>query len=133
VSFKFASAVALAALSLTAHSAVNAQGAEPQVVSIELSSFKFTPDSLTFQHGRAYRLHLVNASGGGHDFTAPEFFASSVIAPANRSEVVGGKVRLAGKQSVDVVLTPEKPGTYELHCSHFLHSGMGMKGQITVQ
>lgn len=133
MSRKIATAVAFAALSLTARSAVNAQGEAPQVVSVELSSFRFSPDTLTFQHGRTYRLHLVNTSGGGHDFAAPEFFASSVIAQANRSEVVGGKVRLAGKQSVDVVLTPEKPGTYGFHCSHFLHSGMGMRGQITVQ
>ena len=123
----------LAVASLFAGGPLEAQKEPPQVVSVELSSFRFTPHSLIFEHGRTYRLHLANTSGGGHDFTAPEFFASSVIAPDDRSEVVGGKVRLSGKQSLDVVLTPEKPGTYELHCSHFLHSGMGMKGEITVQ
>ena len=130
---KNAAAALFAALSLSAVSAAGAQGAGQQVVSVVLSSFKFSPDSLTLQHGRTYRLHLANTSGGGHDFTAPEFFASSQIAPADRAKVVDGKVKLSGGQSLDIDLTPEKPGTYPLHCSHFMHSGMGMKGRITVE
>lgn len=111
----------------------SAQAAAPELVSVELSNFKFSPTDLTLQHGRSYRLHLVNDAGGAHDFTAPEFFAASAIAPADRGAVVDGKVKLAGHQTVDVTLTPEKAGSYELHCSHFMHSGFGMKGQITVQ
>jgi len=42
-------------------------------------------------------------------------------------------VKLAGHQSVDITLTPAKSGTFALHCSHFMHSGMGMSGQIVVQ
>jgi uncharacterized cupredoxin-like copper-binding protein len=110
-----------------------AQGAQPQLVSVELSSFKFAPAEIPLRRGQAYRLHLVNTSGGGHDFAAAEFFAASNIAAADRGLVVDGKVKLAGKQSVDVVLTPEKAGTYALRCTHFLHSGMGMNGRITVQ
>jgi plastocyanin len=102
-------------------------------VTVELSSFAFSPGTLTFQHGRSYRLHLVNTSGGGHDFTAPEFFAASEVVPADRAKVTAGKIRLTGKESVDVTLTPLKAGAYALRCSHFLHAGMGMKGQITVE
>jgi uncharacterized cupredoxin-like copper-binding protein len=105
----------------------------PEVISVELSNFKFSPDQLTLQHGHAYRLHLVNEAGGAHDFMAPEFFAASKVAAPNSGSVVEGKIRLAGHQAVDVTLTPEKAGTYEFHCSHFMHSGMGMKGQIIVQ
>jgi plastocyanin len=110
-----------------------AQGAQPQIVSVTLSSFKFAPAEIALRHGQTYRLHLVNTSGGGHDFAAPEFFAASSIAPRDRGLVVAGKVKLAGEQTVDVVLTPEKAGTYALRCTHFLHSGMGMNGRITVQ
>ena len=110
-----------------------AQGAQPQVVSVELSSFRFAPAEIALRHGQAYRLHLVNASSGGHDFAAPEFFAASSVAAGDRGLVVDGKVKLAGKQTVDVVLTPEKAGTYALRCTHFLHSGLGMSGRITVQ
>jgi plastocyanin len=133
VSRRIAAVVLSGALSLAIPGAGQAQGPSPQVINVELSSFAFSPSALTFQHGRTYRLHLVNTSGGGHDFTAPEFFAASQIAPADRVRVAGGKVKLAGKQSVDVTLTPEKAGIYALHCSHFLHAGMGMKGAITVE
>lgn len=110
-----------------------AQTAAPEIVSVELSNFKFSPSDLTLQQGRTYRLHLVNAAGGAHDFTAPEFFAASNIAAGDRALVAGGKVKLAGHQSVDITLTPAKSGTFALHCSHFMHSGMGMSGQIVVQ
>jgi len=126
-------AVMFAAMALSARQAAQAQGGTSQLVNVALSSFAFSPSMLTFQRGRTYRLHLVNTSGGGHDFSAPEFFASSAIAPADRTRVTNSKIKLAGKQSVDITLTPEKAGTYELHCSHFLHAGMGMKGSITVR
>jgi uncharacterized cupredoxin-like copper-binding protein len=128
-----AATVLITALSLASVGEAAAQSANPQLVEVELSSFAFSPNALTFRHGQTYRLHLVNTSGGGHDFTAPEFFAASQIAPADRARVADGKVKLAGRQSVDITLTPEKPGAYELHCSHFLHAGMGMKGEINVE
>lgn len=114
-------------------SALPAQAPGPETVTVTLSSFKFTPNEIALQHGRTYRLHLVNASGGGHDFTAPDFFAASAIAPADRALVTDGKVRLSGKATVDVLVTPEKPGVYALRCSHFMHSSMGMSGHLTVQ
>ena len=39
-----------------------AQGAQPQVVSVELSSFRFAPAEIALRHGQAYRLHLVNGT-----------------------------------------------------------------------
>jgi len=123
------------ALFVTAQAPVGRLPAQPsglETVTVTLSNFKFTPNAIVLQHGRSYRLHLVNASGGGHDFTAPGFFAASAIAPPDRAMVTDGKIRLAGKASVDVTLTPEKPGVYALHCSHFMHSGMGMNGHVTV-
>jgi len=113
--------------------ALNAQGGAAETVAVELSSFKFTPSVLTLQHGHTYRLHLVNAAGGGHDFAAPAFFASSAIAPADQAKVAGGKVRLSGKQTVDITLTPQKAGTFPLNCTHFMHTSFGMTGRITVQ
>ena len=73
----------LAAASLWSGSA----GAQPtdwshaQPISVELSSFKFTPSSFTLERGVPYRLHLTNSASGGHDFAAKELFAASTIAP----------------------------------------------------
>ena len=110
-----------------------AQPSAPETVTVTLSNFKFAPSEIVLQHGRPYRLHLINTAGGGHDFTAPDFFAASAVAPPDRAMVIDGKVKLVGKASVDIVLTPEKAGVYALRCSHFLHAGMGMSGHITVQ
>lgn len=112
---------------------VQAQAGGPEVVTVVLSNFKFTPSEIALQHGRSYRLHLVNGTGGGHDFTAPDFFAASEIAGPDRARLTGGKVKLAGRASLDLTLTPERPGTYALRCSHFMHSGMGMNGHIIVR
>jgi uncharacterized cupredoxin-like copper-binding protein len=113
-------------------SAVLAQPAAPQVVTVQLASFSFSPSELALQRGHAYRLHLVNGAGGGHDFSAPQFFAASLIAPEDRAKVVGGKVRLKGKQAIDITLTPQTAGTYKLTCTHFMHTTFGMTGRIVV-
>lgn len=112
---------------------LRAQPAVPETVTVELSNFKFSPREISLQRGHAYRLHLVNAAGGGHDFSAPAFFAASAIAPEDRGKIADGKVKLSGNQAVDITLTPRTAGTYPLTCTHFMHSGFGMKGQITVQ
>lgn len=102
-------------------------------VTIALSSFKFTPDRIVLKHGEPYRLHFTNTSSGGHDFAAREFFAAATIAPDDRATLSGGKIELGEGESADVRLIPGKPGSYPVHCSHFLHSSFGMVGTIVVE
>jgi uncharacterized cupredoxin-like copper-binding protein len=102
-------------------------------LTIELSSFKFTPANEALQRGTVYRLHLVNTSSGGHDFVAKEFFAGSLIAPEDRARITNGGVAVGGGEAVDVRLIPNRTGSFKVHCSHFLHSSFGMTGTITVQ
>lgn len=123
----------VATLGAVTSSAQAPDWSQARPVTIELSSFKFTPATETLEHGTAYRLHLVNTSSGGHDFVAKEFFAGSTIAPEDRAKVKGGSVDVDGGESVDIRLIPGKPGSYKLHCSHFMHSTFGMTGTITVQ
>lgn len=102
-------------------------------ITIELSSFKFTPSSEALQRGAAYRIHFVNTSSSGHDFVAREFFAGSMIAPEDRAKITNGGVDVEGGGSVDIRLVPNRAGSFKVHCSHFLHSSFGMTGTITVQ
>jgi len=104
-----------------------------QAVTVELSSFKFTPATLTLTHGRPYVMHFVNSSSGGHDFVAKDFFASATIAPEDRAKVNNGEVELAGGESADVHLVPNSPGSFKSHCSHFMHSSFGMTGKVIVE
>jgi len=104
-----------------------------QPLSITLSSFKYDPATLTLRHGVAYRLHLENVSSGGHDFVARELFKASLIAPEDADKVHGGGIGVDGHEAVDIRFIPQQPGTYKVHCSHFMHSTFGMTGQIVVE
>jgi uncharacterized cupredoxin-like copper-binding protein len=104
-----------------------------QEVDVALSNFAFTPDALTLKAGTAYRLHLVNDGTSGHNFSAKDFFAAASVAPADASKVKDGAIEVPKKSSVDVTVTPSRAGSYELTCTHFMHTMFGMKGQITVQ
>lgn len=122
--------LALAALALS----VPVTAAEaPAKVTVTLANFSFTPADLHLHAGQPVTIHFVNDGSGGHDFTAAEFFAAATMDAANRARVDGakGRVSLGKGESRDVTLTP-RAGTYKVHCSHFMHSTMGMTGKLVV-
>jgi uncharacterized cupredoxin-like copper-binding protein len=124
--------LALAAALVLAPFAAAAQTAEP--ITVSLSNYAFRPSAISLKAGQTYRIHFVNEAGKGHDFSAPEFFAASTIAPEDRAKLEDGKeVEIEGGQAVDVTLTPNRAGTFPVTCTHFLHATFGMKGQIVVQ
>ena len=102
-----------------------------QRVDVVLSDFAFTPMALHLRQGRTYRLHFANQGSGGHNFTAPEFFAASRIEPADVGAVIGGRVELARGESRDVRLVPGA-GAYRVICTHPLHTTFGMTGSVIV-
>lgn len=106
------------------------QSAPVETVTISLSSFAFTPDQLRLRVGVPIRLHLVNVSSGGHNFSAPEFFGASLFPSGPPPQ--DGTVEVASGNSADITLTPNLPGTYPFKCSHLLHSLFGMTGTIVV-
>jgi uncharacterized cupredoxin-like copper-binding protein len=105
--------------------------AHAQRVEVQLSSFAFTPSTLHLRAGRPVVLHLVNAGSGGHDFTAPKFFAAAQLRPQDRAAVGKGSVELGGHRSADVALVP-RAGRYPLKCGHTFHKTFGMSGEILV-
>ena len=114
----------LAAFPITA-----APAQAPRTVQVQLSSFDFAPATITLRAGEPVVLHLVNTGNGGHNFSAPQFFAaaSGVSGP-----VRNGAVEVGGHRSVDVRLTPAH-GSYRLRCTHTLHTAFGMRGRIIVE
>lgn len=106
-------------------------------IRIEMSEFMFTPDNLTLEAGKPYKLELVTVGAVKHEFTASDFFASSAWrkAESTESEVKAAYFReievFSGKQ-VDLYLVPITPGTYELVCEIEGHFEAGMHGTITV-
>ena len=105
--------------------------AHAQRVEVRLSSFAFTPSTLHLRAGRPVILHLVNTASGGHDFSAPKFFAAAQLRSQDRAGVGKGSVDLRGHQTADIALIP-RAGRYPLKCSHTFHKTFGMSGQILV-
>jgi plastocyanin len=101
------------------------------VVEVTLSSFAFAPETLHLRAGRPVILHLVNASSGGHNFKASEFFAASVVREGDRPALRDGTVEVGHGTSRDIAIVP-RAGHYPLKCSHTLHATFGMKGEIVV-
>lgn len=96
----------------------------------------FEPDHLTFVAGKRYKLLLDNPSPTKHYFTAKDF--ADVVwtqkVQVGLVEVKGAIHELELKPSAvaEWLFIPEKPGTYELHCSIAGHAEAGMLGAITV-
>lgn len=107
--------------------AAMAQGPAP-TVEVQLSSFDFAPKSIHLKAGQPVVLHLVNTGKGGHNFSAPRFFAA---ATGVSGPVRNGAVEVSSRGTADVYVTPAR-GTYRLRCTHTLHSAFGMKGDIVV-
>jgi len=102
--------------------------AQPASVQVNVYSFGFGPKPIHLAAGRPVTLSFVNTSGNGHDFTAKAFFASSrILAGA----APNGEIELKSHETRTITLVP-RAGTYPAHCSHFMHSAMGMKDQIIV-
>jgi plastocyanin len=107
--------------------AATAQGPAP-AVEVRLSSFDFSPKSIHLKAGQPVTLHLVNTGKGGHNFSAPQFFAA---ATGVSGPVRNGSVEVGSRGTAEVHVTPAR-GTYRLRCTHTLHTAFGMKGDIVV-
>ena len=105
---------------------------EPRTVEVRLSSFDYSPREIRLRAGEPVILRLVNTSGGGHNFSAPAFFAAARLPAAEQGAVREGSIEVRSRQSVSVRLVPAR-GTYRLRCTHTLHSTLGMRGRIIVE
>jgi plastocyanin len=132
-------AALLIILAATGHGAwaqqADAQAATPagaESINIFLSDYAFAPAALNLKAGTAYHLHFTNAGSKDHNFTAPEFFTASQVAPEDQAKIKRGTVAVEKGKEVDVTVTPGA-GNYKVTCTNFMHSMMGMHGTITVQ
>jgi plastocyanin len=102
--------------------------AQPAAQRIVVWSFGFSPQPLQLRAGRPITLTFENRSGSSHDFTAKGFFASSRILAGSAPD---GEIELRPHESKTITLIP-RAGTWKAHCSHFLHSTLGMTDTIVV-
>jgi uncharacterized cupredoxin-like copper-binding protein len=102
-----------------------------QQVDLVMNDYHFVPDHLTFQHGTAYRLHLINQGKELHEFTAPALFAAATVRDPKVLVSGGHEVSVPPGGSVDVDFVPNRAGQYELTCAD--HDWAGMVGSVLVK
>ncbi len=100
-------------------------------------SLQFYPNTLAFEAGRRYQLHLVNDSPTKHYFTAKDF-ADGVW---NQKVDTGGvevkgaihEIEVRPGAYADWVFVPVRAGNYPLRCVVPGHTEAGMVGSIQVE
>jgi plastocyanin len=117
------------AIAIAAPASAQADWSRAQRVEVQLSNFAFAPSEIHLRAGQPVMLHLVNASSGGHDFAAREFFAAASL--RDPGAVERGAVELSSHQARDIYLVP-RAGHYPLKCTHAFHKMFGMSGTIVV-
>ena len=103
--------------------------AQPAQVVIRVWSFGFAPNPIRLAAGRPVTMTFVNQSGSSHDFSAPGFFQHARITAGAAPE---DEIELQGHETKRITLVPSR-GTYQAHCSHFLHKQLGMSDMIIVE
>ena len=83
------------------------------------SSSRRRPSSSIMAEPMCCGLH--NVADGGHDFTAPAFFAAAAVAPEDRRWVTEGEVEVPPGQVREIRLTAPAAGSYKLKCTHSFH------------
>jgi uncharacterized cupredoxin-like copper-binding protein len=110
----------------------SAQTAAPTVIAVQLSEYRFTPETIELNRGQSYVLRLTNSGKHGHDLKAKAFLQAVSLAADSAAKVKDGAIEVDPGETTDVALTPTAAGSYEMHCDHPLHATLGMKGQIVV-
>ena len=124
--------IGCAALSgFVAHAQPAIDWSQAQPIDVAMVDDSFVPDHLAFHVGVPVRLHLENRGKELHEFTAPEFFAASVVRNPAALANGGQEAVLQPGASADVFLVPMKAGNYRLRCAD--HDWDGMVGEITVK
>ena len=106
-------------------------------VGVELGEMYFTPDTLTFEAGKPYKLEVVNAGEVKHEFVAEDFFRSAAFRKAEDSSAevkvpFFTEIEVFAGGSLELLFVPIMPGTYLLVCEIEGHREAGMEGTITV-
>ena len=100
-------------------------------IDVVMVEYRFVPDRLTLRHGVPYLLHLENHGTELHEFTAPAFFAASLVRDPGRLANGGQEVVLQPGTTANIALIPQHAGHFDLRCAD--HDWAGMTGEIVVK
>jgi uncharacterized cupredoxin-like copper-binding protein len=111
--------------------AADTDWSKAQTITLVMSEYKFTPDTLTFQRGVAYRLRLINRGKEMHELDGPQFYAAISVGNPEILVHSGLEVDVEPGKSQDLLFVPLQAGSYAVDCDD--HEAFGMTGNFTVQ
>lgn len=91
-------------------------------VSLELSEFKFTPNTFTVKAGSEVTINLKNTGSVAHDITIDDVNGQKVYKKVE-----------AGKSDKVTFTAPSQAGTIDFYCAEPGHKESGMTGTMTVE
>jgi uncharacterized cupredoxin-like copper-binding protein len=111
-----------------------------KVVTVTLEEHSFTPQNMTFEVGKAYKLELKNVGEKDHYYTATDFFK----AVAWRKAMVNKQAELKAPYftavevlkkggQLDLYFVPVTKGSYKVICTIDDHREKGMEGTVTIE
>ena len=111
---------------------------QSEIVTVDLSEFKFEPTTLRFQEGVDYRLLLRNTGDRPHTFVSEGFFKAIA---AEKLIWADGMIASPYLQTIEILPGSEKEvrfvavrqGVFDLHCTVLLHALFGMEGKIVIE
>jgi uncharacterized cupredoxin-like copper-binding protein len=113
----------------TGNSAAQIDWSSAQRVDLEMVDYEFVPKEVRLRRGLPYRLHLVNAGGDAHDFTAADFFASVQLRDDDANER-RTSVFLEPGQTTDIYFMARKAASFAARCAD--HDWAGMTATIII-
>ena len=122
--------ILLTALALSG-TARAADWSQAQPVTVVASESKFTPNSLAFRRGVAYRLHVENRGREMHEFNAADLFKSSEIGNPEALNADKTEIVVHPGETKYLLFRPKQAGHFRLFCPD--HDWDGMTGGITVE
>jgi len=108
-----------------------------KTVRVDMDEMSFTPENLTLEVGKPYKIEVVNVGTEKHYFTAEDFYRTAAFRKAQDSS---GEIKapffkaveiFPGEQA-DLYLIPTKTGSFESTCTITGHADAGMHGHVTV-
>jgi uncharacterized cupredoxin-like copper-binding protein len=118
------------AISCYGDAASRVNWASAKRVEIQMIEYKFVPDQLRFHRGLPYQLHLFNAGKEGHDFTAPDFFASVDLKDTDALNERKASIYLDPGQIADIYFIATEVELFAPRCPD--HDWAGMKATIVI-
>ncbi|MDA8232422.1 MAG: cupredoxin domain-containing protein [Magnetospirillum sp.] len=109
----------------------------PEVVTVAISDYAFTPNELTFHRDRPARLVLKNTSDTDHTFVSKGFFQAIAVErvagpEGEKSGPYVEKIVIPAGQTKELWFIPGRYGAWTFECTRPGHALLGMTGVVNV-